>query len=75
MGDVGACWENAVMERFFGSLKHDWILKVHQPTREHLKQDVADYMRYYNSERLHTSNNDMSPIDYENSFRKVSGWT
>jgi putative transposase len=29
MGDVGACWDNAVVERFFGSLKHDWIFKVH----------------------------------------------
>jgi transposase InsO family protein len=27
MGDVGACWDNAV-ERFFGSLKHDWIFNV-----------------------------------------------
>jgi putative transposase len=33
MGDVGACWDNAVVERFFGSLKHDWLLKVAQPTR------------------------------------------
>lgn len=63
------------MECFFGSLKHDWILKVHQPTREHMKQYVADYMRYCNSERLHKSIKDMSPIDYENSFRKVSGWS
>ena len=29
MGDVGTCYENAVVERFFGSLKHDWIVKVH----------------------------------------------
>ncbi len=48
MGDVGACWDNAVVERFFGSLKHDWILKTAHPTREHMKQDVADYMKYYN---------------------------
>lgn len=27
MSDVGACWKNAVVERFFGSLKHDWLLK------------------------------------------------
>ena len=33
MGDVGACWDNAVVERFFGSLKHDWLLKVSQLTR------------------------------------------
>jgi len=25
MDDVGACWDNAVVERFFGSLKHDWL--------------------------------------------------
>jgi transposase InsO family protein len=32
MGDVGACWDNAVVERFFGSIKHDWLFKVPQPT-------------------------------------------
>lgn len=37
MGDVGACWDNAVVERFFGSLKHDWIFKIAQPTRDHMK--------------------------------------
>ena len=72
MGDVGACWDNAVVERFFGSLKHDWLLKVPQPTREHMQNDVAAYMRYYNLDRLHTANGDRSPIDYEMSFRKVS---
>jgi putative transposase len=53
MGDVGACWDNAVVERFFGSLKHDCIFKVSQPTREQMKNDVADYIRYYNLQRLH----------------------
>jgi len=75
MGDVGACWDNAVVERFFGSLKYDWIFKVHQATRAFMKKDVAAYMRYYNLERLHSSNGDLSPINYENSLRKVSGWT
>ena len=73
MGDVGACWDNAVVERFFGSLKHDWILKIAQPTREHMRKDVADYIRYYNNDRLHTANNDMSPVNYELSEKKVSG--
>ena len=66
MGDVGACWDNAVVERFFGSLKHDWIFKVHQPTREHMSADVSAYIKYYNLDRLHSSNNDLSPIQYEN---------
>lgn len=73
MGDVGACWDNAVVERFFGSLKHDWLFKVPQPTREHMRNDVTAYMRYYNLERLHTANGDLSPVEYEqNSLRKVS---
>ena len=72
MGDVGACWDNAVVERFFGSLKHDWLFKVPQTTREHMIKDVTAYMRYYNVERLHTSNGDMSPIEYENYKQAVS---
>ena len=75
MGSVGACWDNAVVERFFGSLKHDWIFKVAQPTREHMKQDVANYIRYYNNDRLHTANSGMSPVKYEMSHIKVSGST
>ena len=65
MGDVGACWDNAVVERFFGSLKHDWIFKTHQPNRSHMKCDVAAYMKYYNLDRLHSSNDDLSPVQYE----------
>lgn len=70
MGDVGACWDNAVVERFFGSLKYDWIFKVAQPTREHMEKDVAAYMKYYNWDRLHTSNGDMSPINFEMTLTK-----
>jgi putative transposase len=53
------------------------LFKVAQPTREHMTQDVAAYVKYYNLERLHSSNGDRSPIEYENenSFRNVSGWT
>ncbi len=65
MGDIGACWDNAVVERFFGSLKHDWLFKVSQPTRAHMKQDVAAYMKYYNLDRLHSTNGDLSPVEYE----------
>jgi putative transposase len=75
MGDVGAFWANAMVKRVFGSLKHDWLFKVAQQTREHMTQDVSEYVKYYNLESLHSSNYDQSPIEYENSFRKVSVWT
>lgn len=47
-GDVGACWDNAVVERFLGSLKYDWLFKKHHANREEMKQAVLDYLRYYN---------------------------
>lgn len=72
MGDVGACWDNAVVERFFSSLKHDWIFTVAQPTREFMKQDAMAYMKYYNLERRHSANDDLSPVEFENSQVKVS---
>ena len=75
MGDVGACWDKAVVARFFGNLKHDWILKIHQPTRNHMKKDVADYMRYYNVERPHSANDDLSPVKFELPEVKVSTTT
>jgi putative transposase len=71
MGSVGACWDNAVVERFFGSLKYDWLLKIAQPTREHMKADVAKYMRYYNTERLHTANGDLAPATFESRYRST----
>lgn len=75
MGDVGACWDNAVVERFFGSLKHDWLFKVSQPTREHMKRDVAAYIRYYHLERLHSANGGRSPVNHELLFKNVSGFS
>ncbi len=75
MGDIGACWDNAVVERFFGSLKHDWIFKVAQLTRDQMKSDVAAYIKYYNLDRLHTANGGVSPINFESSQIKVSGFT
>jgi len=72
MGDVGACWDNAVVERFFGSLKHDWVFKVQQPTRKHMKIDVAAFIKYYNIDRLHSSNEDKSPAGYEKIFYEAA---
>lgn len=74
MGNMGVCRDNAAMERFRGSLKHEWLLRVPQPTRAGIKQDVPDYIRHYNLDRGHTSNGGISPVRYEQeSFRKVSG--
>ena len=73
MSSVGACLDNAVVERFFGSLKHEWLLNIVHLTRESMKQDVEEYIRYYNHERLHTTLGDLTPINYEKLQSQVSG--
>ena len=71
MSHKGACLDNAVVERFFGSLKHEWLLNIHHLTRDGMKKDVEAYIKYYNRDRLHTSIGDLSPIEFENSTLKL----
>ncbi|MEL0631119.1 IS3 family transposase, partial [Psychromonas aquatilis] len=68
------CLDNAVVERFFGSLKSEWLLNVVHLTRESMKVDAEGYIRYYNHERLHTTLNDLTPINYENLQSQVSSY-
>jgi len=72
MSSVGACLDNAVVERFFGSLKNEWLLNVIHLTRETMKMDAEEYIRYYNHERLHTTLGDLTPINYEKLQSQVS---
>jgi putative transposase len=65
MSGRGACLDNAVVERFFGSLKNEWLLHVSHQSRNSMKIDVEKYIKYYIYERLHTTLNDMSPIKFE----------
>lgn len=74
MSGVGACWDNAVVERFFGSLKYEWLVNVFHIGRESMKQDVEKYIRYYNQDRLHSANGDRSPVEFELSQFNLSGF-
>ena len=65
MSGKGACYDNAVVERFFGSLKHDWLRNLTYLTRADMTQDVRTYIRYYNHQRLHTANGDLAPVAFE----------
>jgi putative transposase len=72
MSGRGACWDSAVVERFFGGLKNEWLLNIYHLTQHGMKEDVEAYIRYYNQSRLHTSNGDCSPIEFEQSTINVS---
>lgn len=74
MSSIGACWDNAVVERFFGSLKNEWLLNIYHLTRQAMKHDVEQYIRYYNQDRLHSANGDLSPVEFEMSQMNMSGF-
>ena len=66
MSRKGNCWDNAVAERFFRSLKTERTNHRVYQTREEAKQDVFDYIEmFYNSQRLHSYLGYVSPNEFE----------
>lgn len=66
MSRRGNCWDNAPMERFFRSLKSEWIPKGGYRNEYEAKQDVLQYiMLHYNKSRPHSYNNYLTPIAQE----------
>jgi len=62
----GNCWDNAPIERFFGSLKREWTGNCWYRTRHDAIADVREYVAvYYNAKRLHSTLGYATPNDYE----------
>ena len=73
MSRKGNCWDNAPIERFFGSLKREWTDGQLYRTRNEATADVRTYIAaYYNSKRLHSTLGCMTPIECENTLNNVS---
>ena len=67
MSRKGDCWDNSVVESFFGSLKQERVHWENYQTRHDAQQDILDYIvMFYNSTRLHSTLDYRSPNDYEN---------
>ena len=66
MSRRGDCYDNAVVERFFASLKTERLGEHRYATLEELRSDVADYIeRFYNRQRRHSTLGYLSPAIYE----------
>lgn len=69
MSRKGNCWDNAVMERLWGSLKSERTNGKIYITREVAKADVINYFEmFYNCKRLHSTLGYVSPMQFENQF-------
>jgi len=66
MSRRGDCWDNAVVESFFHSLKGERVNGRRYATHEQAHADVEDYMeRFYNRQRRHSTLGHLSPVIYE----------
>jgi putative transposase len=66
MSRKGNCWDNAVAESIFGSLKKERIKKQIYKNREFAIADVADYIdSFYNHTRRHSHLGGLSPEQFE----------
>lgn len=66
MSRKGNCWDNAVAESFFKTLKSDLIYRRTFPTREQAAIAIFEYIEvWYNRKRLHSSLGYRSPLEYE----------
>lgn len=70
MSRKGNCLDNAVMENFFGILKSELYYQNKYESIEKLRQDIEDYIGYYNKERIKLNLNGMSPMEYRAHYNK-----
>ena len=70
MSRRGNCWDNAITERFFGTLKSECTTGKNYSTREQAKADIVEFIEmFYNSKRLHSALDYLSPLQYEMNYK------
>ena len=70
MSRKGNCLDNAVMENFFGIVKSELFSLKKYDSVFQLKKEIAEYIRYYNNDRIKLNLNGMSPIQYRAHYLK-----
>ncbi|MBV5262407.1 IS3 family transposase, partial [Synechococcus moorigangaii CMS01] len=67
MSRRGNCWDNAVAESFFGTLKSELIKTQIFPSRSQARTTVAEWIEVFdNRQRIHSANEYLSPVQFEN---------
>lgn len=71
VGRTGVCWDNALAESFFATLKNELVHRTAFPTRRHAKRAIVRYIEgFYNRRRLHSALGYRTPLEalteYEN---------
>lgn len=66
MSRPGNCWDNAVVESFFATLKTELVHHRRFQTRQQAKTEIFEYLEgFYNRQRRHSTLGYLSPVDFE----------
>jgi putative transposase len=65
MSRRGNCWDNAVVERLFRTLKYEWVPEPGYRAMAQAERDLTDFIYYYNMRRPHSRLNDVPPVFFE----------
>jgi putative transposase len=65
MSRKGNCWDNAVAESFFKTIKHEWLYRFKFTSNTQLYESIEDYINWYNTERLNSSLGYLTPLEME----------
>ena len=72
MNRCGFCYDNALMESFFHSLKTEFVHHENFKTKQEAKAAIFEWIEvFYNRERIHSSINYKTPIAFEAEFMLV----
>jgi transposase InsO family protein len=72
VGKTGICWDNAVAESFWESLKRECIQGRVFATRAEARRAIFRWINWYNASRLHTSLDGVPPLEWEQQYRQAS---
>jgi len=74
MSRTGDCYDNAVIESFFKTLKYEWTKHTRYRTREEAKASLFEFIEiYYNKQRRHSTLDFMSPERFEKEHLSKTG--
>ena len=71
MSRKGNCWDNAVAESFFKTIKNEWLYRFKFSTYLQLYESIENYINWYNTKRLHSSLGYLSPLEMEIKLRGI----